>query len=108
MSLWLRLLRRFFAKTAVAGPGRALTRRAALAWVTAGAAKLLAWRGAAFLACGCRGEGLASLITRPFDQEPATRFSRRHAVDPYRLPRHVVPTHYAIRLEPCADTGLGN
>ncbi len=79
---------------------RSVTRRRALESCSAGVTKLFALN-AVLLGQTLFGLQFTSrVVRRPPGQGPDTSFLGRRSVDPYRLPEHVVPTRYDLRLEP--------
>jgi puromycin-sensitive aminopeptidase len=48
--------------------------------------------------------GAEATTTRPKDEDDITLDEIPSSVDPYRLPRHVIPTRYDLRLEPDLNT----
>ncbi|WP_447975452.1 M1 family metallopeptidase [Nitrospira sp. Kam-Ns4a] len=80
--------------------GSPVTRRGLLARAAAGLVASLRL-GAVGLAGGLVWSGnRRAQAGRPLADEPERPDQRRHSVDPYRLPQHIVPTRYDIRLEP--------
>lgn len=77
----------------MSGGPAAVTRRGLLARIAALLPGLL---GLAAL----RPSKVRAVVERPPAGEDDFADPRRHSVDPYRLPRHIRPTRYELRLEP--------
>ena len=88
---------------------RSITRRRALASLSAIATSIIRLGWAGLLVPWSGAEAHSFLVGRPQGDAgepvpPSLRAEERNPVDQYRLPRHVVPTRYDLRLEPDLST----
>ena len=80
-----------------------LSRRQTLQLITAHVRLILALPLAPFFSSCLQGPSANTMTERP-KGETMNQASSPGVLDPYRLPRHVVPTRYDLRLEPDLTT----